>query len=194
MKKKLSIYQHFFSMVLMPVVAFSANGQQQFIQVASKANSYCNATCTLLDITALNKNPAAIVFASPLIENEVNLNPHPIGVHFINEKWSIINLDQTAMSIGSRFNVQYFSTPDPAFQFVHTVSKENLKDNNTRSFIDHPGLNNKPDAKIQFIVNGIKGGYNLKEINIQYDNEAGQSGKDFHCMSHRATGTNAKPY
>ena len=174
MKKVISIYQHFFSLILMPVFAFSANGQQQFTQVASKANSYCNSTCTLLDIPELNENTAAIVFASPLVEGGVNLNSHPIGVHFINHKWSIINLDQASMSTGSKFTVQYFSTPDPAYQFVHTASLDNLKENNTRSYIDHSGINNNPDAQIRFIPSGIKGGYNLANLAIQYDTDAGK--------------------
>ena len=174
MKKKPFFYYTFFPLLLMSAFSLSAFGQQQFTQVASRANSYCNSTCTLLDNPDLNKNPNALVMATPVTENGSNLNPHPIGVHFINEKWSIINLDQSAMPAGSKFNVQYFSTPDPAYQFVHTVNKENLKDNNTRSYIDHAGLNNNPEAQVKFIVNGIKAGYNLTQINIQYDNGAGQ--------------------
>ncbi len=203
MKKKISIYQHFFSLILMPVFAFSANGQQQFTQVAGKANSYCNSTCTLLDIPAINKNPAAILFATPVIENDINLNPHPVGVYYVNEKqsWSIINLDQAAMPPGSKFNVQYFSTPDAAYQFVHTVSKENLKDNNTRSFIDHPGLNNNPEAQFQYIIKLNGSGNNRDQVNTQYDAAAGKwyiysAGKkalDYNIAFNISIGSTGKP-
>ena len=200
MKKALSFYHQFLFLALMPTVAFSANGQPQFIQVASRANSYCNSTCTQLDIPELNENTAAIVFASPLVENGLNQNPHPIGVHFINHKWSIINLDQTSMPAGSKFSVQYFSTPDPAYQFVHTVSLDNLKENNTRSYIDHPGINNNPEAQIQFIPSGIRGGFNLVNLAIQYDTDAGKwylfnGGKtvDHNTAVNIVIGTNEKP-
>ena len=200
MKKVLSLYHQFFLLVLMPAVAFSANGQPQYTQVASRANSYCNSTCTQLDIPELNEKTAAIVFASPVVEGGINLNPHPIGVHFINHKWSIINLDQTSMPAGSKFTVQYFSTPDPAFQFVHTVSMGNLKQNNTRSYIDHPGINDNPDAKIQFIVTGIKSGFNLVNLAIQYDTDAGKwylsNGNkpvDINTAVNIVIGTNEKP-
>ena len=164
----------FLFLFLIPAIVFSADGQPQFIQVASRANSYCNSTCTQLDIPALNNNPAAIVFASQVVENGLNLNPHPIGVHFINKKWSIINLDQSAIPLGSKFNVQYFSTPDPTYQFVHTVSMETLKENNTRSYIDHPGLNKNPDAQLQLIIRLTGSGNNREEVSSRYDTDEGK--------------------
>ncbi len=172
MKKKLLSPHCFFLFILSAITILSAKAQQQFIQVADKKNSYCNSTCTLLDIPDLNKNSAAVVFATALIEGGVNLNPHPIGVHFINDKWSIFNLDQAAMPAGSKFNVQYFAKPDPNYQFVHVVTKENLQENNTRSFINNPTLNNNPKAKFHWIVNGL--GNNRDEVNVQYENNVGQ--------------------
>ena len=170
--KQQSIYKKMCLPVLIIVTAINSYAQQQFTQIAGKANSYCNSTCTLLDIPELNKNPAAVVFATTLVEGGVNLNPHPIGVHFINDKWSIFNLDQAAMPAGSKFNVQYFAKPNPNYQFVHVVTKESLQDNNTLSFIDHPMLNNNPEAKFQFIVNGL--GNNRDEVNILFDKNAGK--------------------
>ena len=152
----------------------SAYSQHQIIQIASRENSYCNSTCTLLDFPGLKKNPAALVFAFPVMLNGINTYPYPIDVHFINEKWAIINLDQSAMPAGSKCNVQYFSTPDPSYQFTHQLYQENPNDNNTSSVIDHPGHNNNPGAKFQFISNGNGNGNNLYDINIQYDNTTGQ--------------------
>ena len=172
MKKKSFLHQLFFVVVFTITFLCEVKSQQQFIQIADKKNSYCNSTCTLLDIADLNKNPAAIVFATPIVDGSVTLNPHPIGVHFINDKWSIFNLDQAAMPAGSKFNVQYFAKPDPNYQFVHVVTKESLQENNTRSFINHPTLNNNPEAKFQYIVNGF--GNNRYEINAKYDQNAGQ--------------------
>ena len=172
MKQKLFFYP--IIGLLITVTTFRANGQQQFIQVASKANSYCNSTCTLLDVAALNNNMTAIIMATPIIEKGINLNPHPIGVHYINNKWSILNLDQAAMPDGSKFNVQYFSTPDPDLQFVQRANEKNLQDKNTRSFINNSYLNNNPEAQFQFIVTGVGSGSVISEMSIKYDNTATQ--------------------
>ena len=113
MKIKSSLRQQLFFLISMMAFMGIANGQQQFTQVASKQNSYCNSTCTLLDIPELNNNPGAVVWAASTSVNGINPETHPIGMHFINQKWGIINLDQRAMPEGSTFTVLYFSKPDP---------------------------------------------------------------------------------
>ncbi len=173
MKKRSSFCFHFFPLLLMTASVFFANGQQQYTQVASRENSYCNSTCTLINVSELNNNRIAVVIATPVMENGY-VYPHPIGVHFINDKWSIINLDQQSMPPGSKFTVQYFSKPNSEHQFVHTVSIENLTNNHTRSFIDHAGLNNNPEAQFRFISNGSGNGNNMYDIRIQYDTTAGE--------------------
>ncbi len=163
----------FFLLILMATVFLPAHSQQQYTQVAGRENSYCNSTCTLINVPELNNNRIAVVIATPVIENGY-VYLHPIGVHFINDKWSIINLDQQSMPSGSKFTVQYFSRPDPQLQFVHTITSDNLTSNHTRSFIDHAGLNNNPEAQFRFISNGGGNGNNMYDINIQYDNTAGK--------------------
>ena len=170
MKKRSSYCFHFF---LLFIITASANAQQEYTQVAARENSYCNSTCTLINLPELNANRNAIVFAIPITENGYEY-PHPIGVHFINNKWSIINLDQQSMPAGSKFTVQYFSKPDLQLQFVHTVSMENLAGNNTRSFIDHAGLNDNPQAQFRFISNGNGNGNNMYNIRIGFDSSAGK--------------------
>ena len=170
MKKRSSFYFLFFLFFLM---AASANGQQEYTQVAAKDNSYCNSTCTLINIRELNGNRNAVVIATPIVENGYAYT-HPIGVHFINDKWSVINLDQQTMPPGSKFNVKYYAAPDPQLQFVHTVSSENLASNNTRSFIDHAGLNDNPRAQFRFISNGNGNGNNMFNIRIEFDSSAGK--------------------
>jgi len=161
-------------LLLLTLASFCVNAQQQFVQVANKANSYCNSTCTLLDDPALANTSTAIIIATPIIEKGINLDPHPIGVYYINKKWSIHNIDQVAMPEGSKFNVQYFLTPDPDLQFVQRANEKNLREKNTRSFIDNPFLNNNPEAQFQFIVTGVGSGSVISEISIKYDNVAGQ--------------------
>jgi hypothetical protein len=68
--------------LLIVVSALATYAQQQFTQTVTSANKSCNATCTVLDIPALNNNPAAVIFVTP-IGNATSLNPHPIGAYYM---------------------------------------------------------------------------------------------------------------
>ena len=39
----------------------------------------------------------AIIFVTPVTDKGANLNPHPIGVYYVGNKWNIFNLDQTTI-------------------------------------------------------------------------------------------------
>src|SRR5688572_7786916 len=132
------------------LAVISIPAQKQFIHIATKANNYCNSTCTLLDILELNNNPTAILLVMPVKEKNLTENNHPIGVYYINKKWRIFNADQTTITEGSKFNVIYYENAD-ANRFVHVVTPENWQTDGT--FIDHPALNNNPDAKFEFSQN-----------------------------------------
>ena len=85
------------------ITVLSSHAQQQFTHIATKANNSCNGDCTVMDIAALNNNPRAIVWATPVIEKGVNLNPHPIGLYYFQNQWRIMNLDQRPIPVNSTF-------------------------------------------------------------------------------------------
>jgi type VI secretion system secreted protein Hcp len=149
--------------------------QQQFNITSSRANNYCNGTCTLFDVPELNGNPTAVIFIKPVEANGVNLNPHPICAYYNGKQWSVVNVDNSTMQPGAQFNVQYYSTPDND-HFTHVVTKETLVKNN--SYIDHAGLNGNPDAQFQLFQNASPnvrgGGINKDEIKTQYDETTGK--------------------
>jgi type VI secretion system secreted protein Hcp len=149
--------------------------QQQFTITSSRANNYCNGTCTLFDNPDLNNNPAAVIFITPVAVNGINLNPHPICAYYNGKQWSVMNADNSTMPPGAQFSVQYYAKPDNG-HFVHVVTKENLVKN--ISYINNPALNGNPKAQIQFIQNAspnIRGGsINKNEIKFQYDEVAGK--------------------
>jgi hypothetical protein len=107
--------------------------------------------------------------------NGVNLNPHPIGVYYINNKWSIFNTDQKSIPEGAKFTVQYFAKPD-SNQFVHIVTRDNWKKD--ISYIDHPGLNNNPNAHLELFQNwspAKRGGLYFRfDIKAKYDSAIGK--------------------
>lgn len=137
-----------FAGAFMIFISINSSAQKQFTHTATKANNYCNANCTLLDIPDLNNNPAAIIFATPLLENGLNLNPHPIGIYYFKGKWSIFNLDQQPISEGAKFNVEYVAKPDST-HFQYLITKENLQKDGS-AVIDHRPINN-PNTQLRFI-------------------------------------------
>ena len=157
------------------LLTFSSIAQKQFTVTSSKANNYCNGTCTLFDITELNGNPTAIIFVTSVDVNGVNLDPHPICAYYNGKQWSVMNTDNSTMPVGSQFNVQYYPTADEK-DFLHIVTRENLVKNN--SYIDHAGLNGNPKAKFRSFQNAapnIRGGLlNTDEAKFQYDEAAGK--------------------
>lgn len=163
------------SLIICISISSYANAQKQFTITSSKANNTCNGDCTMLDLPDLNNNPAAIIWVTPIIENGLNVNPHPIGVYYLQNQWRIFNLDQTSIPAGAKFNVEYFTRPDPN-HFQYVITNENLQSDGA-AFIDHPVLNNHPNAKFALVPSwGAQSGQaaNRDEINLQYNADAGK--------------------
>src|SRR5688572_13193687 len=116
MKKQLFIC----SIIFLTLTGF---GQKKVTHVASKENNSCNGDCTLLNIPELDGNPSAIIWVTPLAESGVNANPHLIGVYYFKKKWSIFNLDQKPIPPGSKFTVEYVTSPDD-MHFQYVLSEE----------------------------------------------------------------------
>ncbi len=174
--KKQYQYLSMFLVTLLFIIALSSTAQKQFTHTATKENNNCNGNCTLLDIAELNDNPAAIIWVTPILENEVNLNPHPIGVYFVRKQWHIFNLDQTSIPAGAKFNVNYVASSDSRF-FQYSIARENIQEDGS-SLIDHPSLNNNPNVKFSFFQSWLpelRGGlYNRDEVSMQFNNETGK--------------------
>jgi hypothetical protein len=152
--------------IFMTLTGSAAFAQQTFTQTVTAKNRSCNSTCTVLDIEE-SVNPTLIIFVTPVLVNGINLNPHPIGAYYMYQnKWSVFNLDGTAMTVGAKFNVEYYEKSD-ANHFVYAVAQQS-----SVSYIDHAGLNNNPNAQIQVFPTSPRSGgalFNRSEIKIRYD-------------------------
>lgn len=136
---------------------------------AGASNQY-----TFIDHPLLNNNPNAIAFVTqnwnPDGATSGTYNDRPVGVFYNGslQKWTIFNQSVTAMPAGADFNV--FVPPPGANVFVHTATSANITSNWT--VIDHPLLNNKPDAKVLVTQNwnpgGVGGTYNNHPIGVFY--------------------------
>lgn len=159
--------------LLITLSAFSGNTQNQFTHIASKNNRSCNGNCTMLDIPQLNNNPKAILFVTL---KDKSVNPHPFGAYYFKGKWNIMNLDQAAIPDGAKFTVEYFINPDQD-HFQYLIKKENLQQKDGSAFIDHPALNNHPDAQFSVFHSWVpeaKEYGNREEVQVQYDPGAGK--------------------
>jgi hypothetical protein len=163
------------SFILITVTASAARAQQQFTQTVTAQNKSCNATCTVLDISALNNNRAALIFVTPVLVNGANLNPHLIGAYYMYlNKWSIFNLDGVAMAVGATFSVEYYANSDTD-HFVYIVPQ--LVHSNDIAYIDHAGLNNNPTAQIRIFPTSPPAApalYNHYDTGVSYDASAGK--------------------
>ncbi|HSU26884.1 MAG TPA: M12 family metallopeptidase [Chitinophagaceae bacterium] len=156
----------------MMLVTLGSAAQEQFTHIVTKANKSGNNDGTWLDIPQLNGNAAAIIMATPIVGEDLNLSSHPVGLFYFMGKWNIFNLDQKAMPEGTQFKVEWFINPGTT-HFKYTINKGNLQRDGT-ALIDHQALNNKPGVQFRFIPSWIpelKEYANRQQINIVYDDD-----------------------
>jgi hypothetical protein len=157
----------FCQIILSASVAYS---QQQFTQTVTAQNRNCNSTCSVIDLPELNGNSAAILFMTPAGGSS---NPHPIGAYYMYlNQWSVFNLDGAAITVGAKFNVEYYVNPD-ASHFVYILpSRVHLSD---PVYIDRPGLTNNPNAQIRsfpHVSATIGNVWNKLDVKVEYDTAA----------------------
>lgn len=163
------------ALIVMAALSTNADAQKQFTITSSKANNTCNGDCTMLDVPDLNNNPSAIIWLTPILDNGLNLNPHPIGVYYSQEKWRIQNLDQTSIPPGAKFKVEYVTKPDEN-HFQYMLTNENIQSDGA-AFIDHPALNDHQNVTFRLVPSwGSQSGQapNRGEVNIEYNADAGK--------------------
>ncbi len=140
--------------------------QQSFVQTVTRANKNCNAVCSVFEVPELDNKPHAIIFITPIASNY----KRPIGAYYMYlNKWSVFNLDGTAMAEGDTFKVEYFIESDSS-HFVYVVPKSNQII--TSAYIDHVGLNNNPSAQVRILPTNPPGGgavYNSLAARASYD-------------------------
>jgi len=164
--------------VFLILVYSFATAQQQYTQTVTSQNRNCNSTCSVLDIPSLAGNTDAIIMITPLLANGANTNPHSIGVYYMYlNQWSVFNLDATAITVGAKFNIEYYPASD-SNHFVFVVPQR--VNSNDLSYIDHVGLNNHPNAHVRVFphvsyISGLPGNiWNKDDVKVQYDATAGK--------------------
>lgn len=128
-----------------------------FIQIATAPNIVGPAT--LIDYPALNGKPAALAFVTanrtPPAPATGAAGDHALGLVYDSTagRWTVVNQDSTAMSVGTALNVQAIITPTAVFQ--HTVPANNV---DSFTMFVNPLSNDKPNALVFVTFNGSLGG------------------------------------
>ncbi|HSU26886.1 MAG TPA: hypothetical protein VLJ68_00770, partial [Chitinophagaceae bacterium] len=151
---------------LILLTAFSGITQGSITHTANKDNRSGNGDCSQLDIPQILGNPAALLFIS---QKEQGSNQHPISAFYFKTRWNVMNLDQAGISDGSRFEVEYFITPDnDHFQYV--IKREDIRKDGS-AILNHPALNDHPDSKFEIFHTWVpesKEYANREETTIEY--------------------------
>lgn len=136
---------------------------QGFQHTAAGAN--ISGHITYLDHALTNNLPDKLLFISQEWGSAGPYNPHTVGVWYSKNKWTIFNQDFAVMPQQAKFNVL---TLDPGERvFIHTASSATISRHVTT--IDHPLLNNNPNARILVTQNwGNAGPYNKNAVGVYY--------------------------
>jgi hypothetical protein len=172
--KKQFFNQKMLLLALMVTTALSSYAQQHFTQISntnsSTGNTACNNCCTLIRTPQINSK--TILMASP----SGSSNTNGIAVWYIkvgpDSLWCIVDYPALPMPNGSKFEVDYYTNPDPNYQFIYRVNSTGTTQTIYNSYIDHVNLNGNPKANFRYIARG--NGTNMWPVKVQYDAAVGK--------------------
>ena len=152
-------------------LTLQALAQQKLQHVSTIQN--CSNNSTFINAEGLNNNPNAIVtFTYDGITADAN--PHIMGVWYNGSQWAIYNQDRAPMPSGLNFNITWEPAGNNAF--FRQANANTI--NNGKLIVDHPSINNNPNAffYINHVWNpgGVGGIYNNSDILKEYDARLGR--------------------
>jgi hypothetical protein len=150
-------------------VALAGNGSA-LIQVATLANiPLVDDHATRISHPDLDGNAGARFLVMPNVGGSgvAVYDDHPIGVWYDGTNWNVFHQDFAAMPVGAAFNVHL---PPDGDVIAHTAEVSNIVDEVT--FIDHPALNDDPDAT-PVVTQHWTGVYNAEAISVAYQPATG---------------------
>jgi PKD repeat protein len=98
---------------------------------------------TMIDNALTNNKPTKIIIVTPVLGKR---NTSALGVYYWGAKWGIFNQNLSSLQEGEKFNV---ITADAGSNnaFVHEITAANKRQIHV-STMDHPLLNNHPNARV----------------------------------------------
>ena len=154
------------SCLLLCAVTLNAMAQQTLQHLSTPENTSSNST--YINAPGLNGNPGAVIVVS-MDANTAMRNPHPLGVWYNGSQWAIFNQNIAAMPTGLTFTVKWSNAGNESFYI--TARGKNIE--NGKLLLDHPLLNNNPNAVLAITQlwnpGGTGGVYNNAEAVAFYD-------------------------
>jgi hypothetical protein len=141
------------------------------VQHADTSN--VDANSTYVDDLLTNGNPDAMLLVTRARgPDNAGFYAHEIGVWYDRYRdggrWAIFNQDRAPMQEGSTFDVALLEEPSG---FVHRATSANTE--GSRTYVDEPQINGKPDAVVSITQNWNPGGgsgvYNDHRVGVSFD-------------------------
>lgn len=116
-----------------------------------------------LDYSGTNDNPDAVIVINPIYTTYIDKN---VGLWYNGSKWALYNEGNTGINVGQKFMISMAASNQ--VEYKHQSAATNIQDNWT--IIDHPLLNDNPNAKFVFTHNWGAAG---SSSNVLYDKVPG---------------------
>ncbi len=113
-----------------------------------------SAKVAYFDNLGLNNNPNTIAILT--FSATGAMSPQPLALSYQSNRWAVINQDNSELPGNSEYYVYYTAPSNTAFR--HTAAASNTSGHVTT--LDHPLLNNSPDAKMM-VTKVMPGGNSL---------------------------------
>lgn len=137
--------------------------ENTFIHIATAQN--IDGKSTIIDHPGTNGNPDAILIITSNYGQFNTYQTRAVGVGYSNSKWVIFNQDGSPMTANATFNVFVAPKGENAL----TVAASSISAYKHVCKLDHPKLNNNPDAKFLVTPNpGSDGLTNNNAIGLWY--------------------------
>jgi len=105
-------------------------------------------TASNLNDRGLDSNPTAIIMLTANFEGSSVYSPVPLAVNYSSGRWSVVNQDGTALPANANYNI-YYTVPGPrAYRHTATTTNTYLGTSVYTTTLDHPLLNDKPNARM----------------------------------------------
>lgn len=142
---------------------YMTHAQTAFLHTARAGQNITN-NWTTIDNAATNNNPNAVLIVTSNWSTTGPYHNKAIGVWYTGGKWTIFNQDRSAMTDKAMFNVMVLQPSSGAFVITGSAISGHI------ATLDHPSLNNNPNAKFLATQNwGSSGPYNNNPTGIWYN-------------------------
>lgn len=105
-------------------------------------------TASILDDPGLNSNPNAIIMLTANYTASAVYSPSPLAVRYVSGRWSVVNQNGSSLPANVSCNIYYTAPSKTAFRHTATTGNTYLGTSVYLTTLDHPLLNDKPDAKL----------------------------------------------